>query len=132
MVGCGRCRPDRQAEKPVNGGSGASNNVSANAALSGTGIRKPSEANTSGRMYSSASGGNFATPSTTSASIWSTDSGQVMPSFSLDAITRCRCGRRSGRWPRKARAPSNTEEPSHTLWSIAPNSGVFPSVHWPL
>jgi hypothetical protein len=30
------------------------------------------------------------------------------------------------------RAPSNTDEPSQTLWSIAPNSGVLPSVHCPL
>ena len=38
----------------------------------------------------------------------------------LDAITRSRCGRRSGSLPRSARAPSNTDEPSQRLWSIAP------------
>jgi len=30
MFGCGRRSVDRQLEKPVNGGSGASNSVSAN------------------------------------------------------------------------------------------------------
>ncbi len=115
IEGSGRSSPDRQAEKPVNGGIGASNSVSANALFSATGIRKPSVPNTSGRTYSSASAGNLATPSRTSASISSTLSGQARPTRSAELITRCRCGRRSGRWPRIARAPSNTDDPSHTL-----------------
>ena len=45
----GRGLRDRQAEKPVKGGIGASNSVSAKPLFSATGIRKPSEPNTRGR-----------------------------------------------------------------------------------
>src|SRR3712207_566072 len=53
------------------------------------------------------------------------------PSAAAEALTRAQCRSRSGVTPSKARAPSNTEEPSQTACVRAPMIGTFPSCQSP-
>src|SRR5712691_8469068 len=48
-----------------------------------------------------------------------------------DAFTRAQWRSRSGVTPSNARAPSNTEEPSHAAWVRAPMIGTLPSCQSP-
>src|SRR5262245_6520847 len=48
-----------------------------------------------------------------------------------ESFTRAQWRSRSGTTPSKARAPSNTEEPSQAAWVRAPISGTLPSCQSP-
>src|SRR5271156_7208706 len=48
-----------------------------------------------------------------------------------ERLTRAQCLSRSGAPPSKARAPSNTLEPSQKAWVRAPTIGWLPSSHSP-
>ena len=48
-----------------------------------------------------------------------------------DALTRAQCRSRSGATPSKARAPSNTMEPSQLAWLRTPMIGTLPSCQSP-
>src|SRR5580693_3471954 len=48
-----------------------------------------------------------------------------------DWLTRAQWRSRSGVTPSKARAPSNTVEPSQSPWVRGPMIGTLPSCHWP-
>ena len=48
-----------------------------------------------------------------------------------EALTRAKCKSASGATPSKARAPSNTEEPSQIACVRTPQSGRLPSCHSP-
>ena len=48
-----------------------------------------------------------------------------------EALTRAQCRSRSGATPSKARAPSNTEEPSQMACVRAPHNGTLPSCQSP-
>src|SRR5215216_5753125 len=48
-----------------------------------------------------------------------------------ESFTRAQWRSRSGVTPSNARAPSNTDEPSHAAWVRAPISGILPSCQSP-
>ena len=48
-----------------------------------------------------------------------------------ERLSRAQCLSRSGVTPSKARAPSNTLEPSQKAWVRAPTIGALPSSHSP-
>ncbi len=72
-------------------------------------------------------GGNFARPSREMAVSSSAETGGMSPMRSADSTQRAQCRSRSGATPSKARAPSNTIEPSQVAWSATPRIGKFPS-----
>src|SRR5262249_30275441 len=51
--------------------------------------------------------------------------------YLADALTRAQCSARSGVTPSKARAPSNTSEPSQPAWVRGPKIGTLPSCQSP-
>ena len=53
------------------------------------------------------------------------------PKLTADRLTRARWRSRSGVTPSKARAPSNTVEPSHMACEVGPINGGLPGSHWP-
>src|SRR5215813_3410853 len=70
-------------------------------------------------------------PSLTKAMIASTDCVALRPSAPADALRRSQCRSRSGVTPSKARAPSNTEEPSQNACVRGPATSTLPSCQSP-
>src|SRR5258708_32875781 len=52
-------------------------------------------------------------------------------SFGAESYTRAQCKSRSGVTPSKARAPSNTDEPSQAAWVRGPKMPILPSCQSP-
>src|SRR5271163_1075373 len=84
-----------------------------------------------GRIYSSAPGLNFFSPSFARSSIASTVIVGLRHMVLAERLRRAKCLSRSGVTPSKARAPSNTLDPNQKAWVRAPTNGRLPSSHSP-
>src|SRR5271157_1013452 len=84
-----------------------------------------------GRIESSAPGVNFLTPSRASSTIASTLIVGFRHRAFAERLRRAQYLSRSGVTPSKARAPSNTLEPSQKACVRAPMNGRLPSIHSP-
>src|SRR5215475_7771201 len=70
-------------------------------------------------------------PSATSPSQVSTVTSGLRKNFRAESLTRAQCRSISGVTPSNARAPSNTDEPSHAACVRGPMIGTLPSCQSP-